>query len=73
MEQQQRNRGGRPGITVKDVKRACEALRKQGRPIGPVNIRLELGRGSYTTIVRAMRTLGLMPARGAKKKSFPST
>ncbi|AVK72215.1 hypothetical protein BJN34_0160 [Cupriavidus necator] len=71
MKQQQRNRGGRPGITVEDVKRACEALRKQGRVIGPVNIRLELGRGSYTTIVRALRTLGLAPARGVKRKSPP--
>ncbi|WP_151273275.1 DNA-binding protein [Burkholderia pseudomallei] len=71
MEQEQRSRGGRPGITVEDVKRACEALRQQGRPIGPVNVRLELGRGSYTTIVRAMRTLGLVPARKAKKKSSP--
>lgn len=66
---EKKNLGGRPGITVDDVKRACEALRQQGRPIGPVNVRLELGRGSFTTIVRALRALGLMPTRGSKGKS----
>ncbi|GAB3630347.1 hypothetical protein PTE30175_03581 [Pandoraea terrae] len=59
METDKRNLGGRPGITVQDVQRACEALRKQGRTIGPTNIRLELGRGSYSTIIRALRNLGL--------------
>ncbi|MRT01547.1 hypothetical protein GJQ57_23160 [Ralstonia pickettii] len=64
-----KNVGGRPGITVDDVKNACEALRQQGRPIGPVNVRLELGRGSFTTIVRALRALGLTQTRGSKGKS----
>ncbi|KAA8769420.1 DNA-binding protein [Burkholderia pseudomallei] len=71
MKQQQSTKGGRPGITLEDVKRACEALRQQGRPVGPVNIRLELGRGSYSTIIRAMRTLGLAPPREAKRKPPP--
>ncbi|WP_080296058.1 DNA-binding protein [Burkholderia pseudomallei] len=71
MQQQQRNRGGRPGITVEDVKRACEALRQQGRPIGPVNVRLELGRGSYTTIIRALRALGFTKI-GERKRKSPS-
>lgn len=61
--------GGRPGITVDDVKQACEALQQQGRPIGPVNVRLQLGRGSFTTIVRALRALGLTPPHGPKRKS----
>jgi hypothetical protein len=62
MESNKRNVGGRPGITVEDVRRACEALQRQGRLVGPVNVRLELGRGSYSTIVRALRTLGLTKA-----------
>ena len=68
---QRKNRGERPGITVEDVKRACDALRRQGRPVGPVNIRLELGRGSYSTIIRAMRTLGVAPAPKGKRESPP--
>jgi Plasmid replication region DNA-binding N-term len=51
-------RGGRPGITVADVAKACEVLRAQGRTIGPTNVRLELGTGSYNTIIRALRALG---------------
>ncbi|WP_459190558.1 DNA-binding protein [Ralstonia pseudosolanacearum] len=66
MERKRRNVGGRPGITVEDVRRACEALQQQGRSIGPVNVRLELGRGSYSTIIRALRTLGLTQAREPK-------
>lgn len=68
---QRKNGGGRPGITIEDVKRACDALRRQGRPVGPVNIRLELGRGSYSTIIRAMRTLGVAPALKGKRESSP--
>lgn len=51
-------RGGRPGITLEDVRKACESLQRQGRVIGPVNVRLQLGRGSYETIQRHLRTLG---------------
>ncbi|KGX39747.1 DNA-binding protein [Burkholderia pseudomallei] len=68
MEKNKRNVGGRPGITLDDVKQACEALRQQGRPIGPVNVRLELGRGSYTSIIRALRALGLAPVHARKRK-----
>lgn len=50
---------GRHGITLVDVVRACLALRKQGRKIGPNNIRLELGRGSMTTISGHLRRLAL--------------
>ncbi|WP_409519956.1 DNA-binding protein [Pulveribacter sp.] len=51
-------RRGRKGITREDVQRACEALNAQGRRIGPTNVRLELGRGSYGTIVRILSELG---------------
>ncbi|WP_181936555.1 DNA-binding protein [Hydrogenophaga borbori] len=55
-------RRGRKGITREDVRRACEALNAQGRQIGPTNVRLELGRGSYGTIVRILRELGSVGA-----------
>lgn len=54
---------GRPGITLEDVEAAVESLRRQGRRIGPVNVRLELGRGGYGTITEHMRTLGLVPRK----------
>jgi len=47
----------RTGISAPDVVRACVALKQQRRRLGPVNVRLELGRGSYSTIVRHLRTL----------------
>jgi hypothetical protein len=60
---------GRPGIQLEDVLRACKALRKQGRSIGPMNVRLELGTGSYTTITKHLRALGLAPPRrGGQRK-----
>lgn len=37
-------------VTQIDVVRAYVALTRQGRPPSPTNIRLELGRGSYSTI-----------------------
>jgi hypothetical protein len=48
---------GRRGITAADVVRACVSLRKQRRRIGPKNVRLELGTGSYGTIVKYLRLL----------------
>lgn len=71
MNLKQKNKSGRPGITVSDVARAYQALREQGRPIGPVNIRLELGRGSFSTIVRGMRELGLASSRSPRKTRSP--
>lgn len=50
---------GRKGITSDDVIRAYVALLKQGRKPGPTNLRLELGRGSYTTISQHVRRLAL--------------
>lgn len=52
-------RPGPKGISVDDVKKAVEALQQQGRFVGPVNVRLELGRGSYATITRFLRELEL--------------
>lgn len=51
--------GGRKGITLDDVRQACERLKTQGRKVGPMNVRLELGgSGSYETILMHLRTLG---------------
>lgn len=50
---------GRKGVSLVDVVRATVALRKQGRVVGPFNLRLELGRGSYSTIGRHIRQLAL--------------
>ncbi|WP_196304057.1 DNA-binding protein [Ralstonia solanacearum] len=44
---------------MSDVVRACVSLRQQGRRLGPSNVRLELGRGSMTTISRHLRRLAL--------------
>jgi hypothetical protein len=57
---------GRPGITLEDVKKAVESLRRQGRRIGPVNVRLELGRGGYGTINEHLRTLGLCATKAER-------
>lgn len=51
-------RPGPKGISADDVQRAVLALRQQGRFVGPVNVRLELGKGSYATITRFLRELG---------------
>lgn len=51
---------GRKGITAADVVRACVALRRQNRKLGPANVRLELGRGSYGTITRHLRMLAFI-------------
>jgi hypothetical protein len=57
MQEKKRGRG-RPGITEEDVRLACEELKAQGRKIGPVVVRLQLGRGGYQTIIRHLRNLG---------------
>lgn len=47
------------GITGADVARACIALKLSRRRISAVNIRLELGRGSYSTISKHLKRLAL--------------
>lgn len=54
---------GRKGITQVDVVRACVALMKKGRQFGPSNVRMELGRGSMTTITKHLRRLALHDPR----------
>jgi len=51
-------RRGRPGITLDEVRQACEELKKQGRVIGPTNVRLQLQTGGYSTIIKYLRCLG---------------
>lgn len=58
---------GRPGITIQDVEKAVTALRAQGRSIGQTNVRLELGRGSRTTITEFLRELGLSKPRDKRR------
>lgn len=53
-----RKKRGRPGLSLEDVRKACDALKKQGRNVGPTNVRLELGRGSFETIAKHLRALG---------------
>lgn len=57
---------GRPGVQLEDVRDAAVRLLREKRFVGPVNIRLELGTGSYTTIQRHLRQLGLAPTLGRK-------
>lgn len=65
---------GRHGITPVDVVRAYVALLKQGRVPGPQNLRLELTRGSYTTIAKyvdrlALRHIDLRPPQRRGRRS----
>ncbi len=58
---------GRRGITGADVVRAYVALIREGRVAGPTNIRLELGRGSYSTIASHLKRLALVqPERSVR-------
>jgi hypothetical protein len=59
---------GRPGVTLEDVRQACDALAQQGRRVGPTTVRLELGRGGYGTITKHLRTLGFTRAPATRKK-----
>lgn len=62
---------GRKGVTLDDVRLACERLVLQGRAVGPINVRLELGgRGSYETITRHLKTLGVTVRTSAKGEKF---
>lgn len=60
---------GRKGISAADVVRACVSLKKQRRKLGPTNVRLELGKGSYRTIVRHLRLLAIREVGNQAGKS----
>lgn len=66
MKKTSRSRVGRPGVSLDDVSNAAERLTLQGRKVGPVNVRLELGRGSYETIQRHLRELSLAAPKPTK-------
>jgi hypothetical protein len=64
-----KTRGGQNYITLDDVRDACIELLKQGRKVGPFNVRLELGnRGSYTTINKHLEALGFT-TRAARRRA----
>lgn len=54
---------GRPGVSKTDVVQAYVALLKQKRQPTLVNVRLEIGRGSYSTIGAHLRSLQLVKPR----------
>ena len=51
---------GRPGLSTADIVRAYVALLRQGRHPGPTNVRLELGRGSFSTIAKHIDRLAFV-------------
>lgn len=61
----------RPGITGADVVRAFVALKKQGRDPSIVNLRLEIGKGSYSTIADRLESLALVGRRGRYVRKGP--
>lgn len=65
----QRKRRGRPGVTLEEVRAACERLDQQGRSTGPINTRIELGHGSYTTLLNHLRALGRAPPASPRKRT----
>ncbi|MFN3736777.1 DNA-binding protein [Hydrogenophaga sp.] len=68
MNDLKQRRAGRPGVTLDDVRAACIRLEDEGRFVGAVNVRLELGRGSYTTIQRHLRVLGYVGEVSASRR-----
>lgn len=50
----------RPGLSAADVVRAYVALLRQGRLPGPTNLRLELGKGSFSTIAKHIERLAFV-------------
>jgi hypothetical protein len=49
----------RHGITREEVARAVHSLRAARRAASPTTVRLEIGTGSYSTICRHLRALGV--------------
>jgi hypothetical protein len=50
---------GRPGISKVEVVRAYVSLMRQGREPSLQNLRLEIGRGSFSTIAAHVASLAL--------------
>lgn len=62
--------GGRPGVTLDEVSAACVRLEQAGRIVTTLNVRLELGTGSHTTIQQHLRALGYhCTTRVSRKKT----
>jgi hypothetical protein len=61
----------RTGITGADVVRAYVSLRKQKREPSIVNLRLELGKGSYSTIAERLESLALIGRTGRYARKGP--
>jgi hypothetical protein len=55
---------GRKGLDKADLIRAYLSLRQAGREPSLLNLRLELGRGSYSTIAARLDELCLVDGRG---------
>lgn len=45
-------------MTLEDVRAACTRLELEGRQVSLLNVRYELGRGSYSTIQKHLQDLG---------------
>jgi hypothetical protein len=60
--------GGRPGLTLEDVRAACARLEQEGRQVSLLNVRYELTRGSYSTIQKYLQELGYLSAGPQRKK-----
>lgn len=54
---------GRRGIAPEAIAAAVASLHGENRPASPVNVRLVTGTGSYTTICRALRQLGVRESK----------
>lgn len=61
--------GGRPGVTLDEVRLACGRLEQAGRIVSTLNVRLELGTGSHTTIQQHLRALGYPTTTRASRKT----
>lgn len=62
---------GRRGVQAADVIRAYVSLKKQGREPTLTNLRLELGRGSYSTIAEKLSSLKLIGRNGRFERRPP--
>lgn len=54
---------GRTGIATEAIAAAVATLHEENRPASPVTVRLVTGTGSYTTICRALRELGVRESK----------